>query len=253
MNNLWHSRARLCRIAPDSRGRLSHRLRSHTCTPAENLNFHADQRLPLRLQRLRPASSSSGRCLPSWRSVSGPRGGRRLRSATTSAAAIGCRGTPSGFRSLPPASVPSGSWAKWATHTSSECRCSILVHPAEAHLGVERVWTCFFHKGFQHSLGDAFVQDCIVQQFLQPHIKSPFHRLLFSRKSVSRKRLLPKELESVNLKIQSKYGHGIALMVDKAPVTLLFPRVANVNARRIGQVADPDEIFTKRGRLPNAA
>ena len=33
---------------------------------------------------------------------------------------------------------------------------------------------------FQHSLGDAFIQNRIVQQFLQPNIKSPFHRLLLS-------------------------------------------------------------------------
>ena len=62
------------------------------------------------------------------------------------------------------------------------------------------------HEGFQtiqHSAGDAFIQNRIVQQFFQPHIKSPFHRLLLSMKYSSRKGLLPKELQSVNRKIQS--------------------------------------------------
>ncbi len=37
-NNLWHSRPRLCGIAQDSRGRLSHKLQSDTRTPAKPIS-----------------------------------------------------------------------------------------------------------------------------------------------------------------------------------------------------------------------
>ena len=45
----------------------------------------------------------------------------------------------------------------------------------------------------------------------QPHIKLPFHRLLLSKKHILRKGLLSKELNSVNIKIQSKYVIGKSL------------------------------------------
>ena len=66
-----------------------------------------------------------------------------------------------------------------------------------------------FGKPFQtiqHPLRYSGIEYRILQKFLQSDFKPPFHRLLLSLKHTPRKGLISKELQPVNVRLQSKYN-----------------------------------------------